>query len=584
MFEWRNKTEEQIADNIVARHARLKAIRSPLEPVHDLVTKLFLPRTWDMQKSIKGGTEQYGVAIYNPISSEARRKFAAGFVSQTATKRDESETSWINFIAHKRILMKNDRVKKYMQEAAEQIRSGFDKSTFYRETAFQAQIADASVLWGVMTIDEDIVADRLVFQRQDPRDHWFSCNVFDDVDVDHFAKTYTAEQLVDRFDNTKLHPDIINQAKGEGGSNPYQEYQCIQAIYDNGSRVTGSVHNHDNPFIQFVVLLNPGKDTKKHVLIEIQGKNWRPSVLRIGERLSSGYPLTMAMDALTSATYGNTIAKHGLIGSHRMIQPPKLIHENLRDQIQRHRLAPDSNTYTTTADEKIEYLAQKIDTRYAEEVLNRENGFVEDRFFIPFFEQITRIQASGGSPPTATQIRAAIGERIGQLTSVIESSEDASLEPSVNAMWAYETSHGSRVDSRYGRMPEPPQELIDEAVGGEIKVLNKWNGELAQLKRTVRVNQGAVEALAIIKEMKQVFPSALVIVKSKQLLEKMLTNRIGQDTIHNDYEVAQIEQQLAQLEKEERQMENAERMSKVIPSLTKDAVNPESPAALAAAS
>ncbi|GAH07706.1 unnamed protein product, partial [marine sediment metagenome] len=105
MFEWRNKEDKDIVKEVMQHHERLKSIRKPLEPLMDLCTKLFMPRTWDMQKSVKPGKEPYGVSIYNPVPSEARRKFAAGFVSMTATKRDQAEQSWINFIAHKRKMM-----------------------------------------------------------------------------------------------------------------------------------------------------------------------------------------------------------------------------------------------------------------------------------------------------------------------------------------------------------------------------------------------------------------------------------------------------------------------------------------------
>jgi len=309
-------------------------------------------------------------------------------------------------------------------------------------------------------------------------------------------------------------------------------------------------------------------------LIEKKGLDWRPSVLRIGERLDSGYPLTMAMDALTAATLGNTLAKHEIMGSAAMVQPPRLIHENLRAQILRHNLNPASNTYYSNAEEKIEYLSQKIDPRLADTLLQRKDDAVNERFYVNFFELFTRLQAQGGTPPTATQIRQAVGERIGQLTAVIDASEDLSLEPAVDAIWTHETDAG--------RMPDPPQELLDEAKSDQVRILNIFNGNLAQLKRTVRLNQSSVEALAIIREMKDIAPSALVIVKFKKLLEKMLVNRIGQDTIFNEQEVEQIEAGLAELQEQERQMVQAERMSKVIPPMTKDAVDPESPAALVA--
>lgn len=574
MFEWRSKDNKTIVEQVMAEHARLRSIRKPLEPVFDLVTKLYMPRTWDMMKSVKAGTEAYGVSIYNSVPSEARRKFAAGFSSQTATKSAEGEQAWVNFAAPKRKTMEVDRVKNFMQESAEQERAGFNQSTFYTETAFQAQVADASVLWGVMTIDEDLVRDRLVFRRRDPRNHWFGIDEFGDIDVDHFEHTFTAKTLLDKFDETALSQEIRDQAKGLEGKDPYTEYKVVQAIYINGSRRAGSKNNLDKEFIQFYILKANQKQGVGSALLEKKGLDWRPSVLRIGERLDSGYPLTMAMDALTAATYGNTLSKHGLIGSAAMIQPPRLIHESLRAQVAKHNLNPASNTYYSTAEEKIEYLSQKVDPRFADEILARQDGFVDARFFIPVLELFIQLALQGGTPPTATQIRPTIGERIGQLTSVIEASQDQSLEPSVDAIWIHET--------QAGRMPDPPQELVDEAKDDKVHILNIYGGNLAQLRRSIRLEQGSVEALAIIKEMREIFPSALVIVKAKKLLEKMLVDRIGQDTIFDEVEVAQIEQGIAQAQQQEQQMLQAERMSKIIPSITKDAVHPESPAALAA--
>lgn len=577
MYDWRTKTNEQIAKFVHSQHTTLKGIRKPMEPLMDMVTKLFLPRTHDMMKS-RNPDDPYGVVIYDHVPADSARKFASGFVSQTVSKRDESDQSWVNFVADTHELMEIDNVKQYMQKVAEQVRTGFDKSTFYRDTAYRQQVHDASVLWGVMTAEKDLAKDRVVFRRRDPRNHWFGINRFGEIDVDHFELTMTAKDLVEQFDKKMLPSEITEKITGLN-PDPFAKYTVIWAIYVNGSIRKGFHHNTDKPFMQFYVL--QGAKSEAESLIAKEGIDWRPSVLRIGETLVSGYPLSMAMDALTAATYGNVLSKHGLLQSHLMAQPPKRIHENLRAQILKNHLNPDSNTYFSSEEEKIEYLTQNIDPRYAEEWINREGNAVEERFFVHFFELITRLQAQGGTPPTATQIREAIGERIGQLTPVIEASEDDSLEPNVDVIWQYETMAG--------RMPGPeevPPELFVDRQGRRIDkpdVLNRFNGQLAHLKRTLRQNQGIVEALAIIREFKELYPSSLIVVRAKKLLERALANRIGQDMILTEPEVAQIEAALAEVQQEEAQMERAERMSKIIPSVTKDAVNPESPLALAAA-
>ncbi len=576
MFDWATKSDDVIALDVMRQQTRLESIRKPLEPVMDLVTRYFDQRLWDMMRSRQKGSA-YGLCVYNFTAPEARRKFAGGFSSRTATKTDASQESWVNFVAPRQELREVDRVKKWLQRRARQVRIGFDRSTFYRETAYVAQISDAALLWGVMTIDADRQRSRLVFRRRDPRRHWFSCDMFGDIDVDHFRETMTAKTLVEQFEESRLPTKVVKQGKADGDKDPYTEYEVVQAIYTNGSRRSGSKNNLDKPFIQFYVL-EAGDNGKDKTLLEKKGKDWRPSVLRIGQRLASGYPLTMAMDALTPAIQGDEISKHALIGSHALANPARLIHDSLRGQLINepgHNLAPGSNTYYSTAEQKIEYLNQKIDPRYQEELLGRLDAQVKERFYINLFALLTTRALAGGQPATATQIRGEKREGIEQLIPVIQSAEDESLEPSVDAIWAFETELGN-IDK-----DDIPQELVDLAQGKKVPIVSQFSGDLALLRRTLRQNQGDIEAVAIIKEFKEIAPSATVIVKNKKLLERMLVDRIGQDKIHNDRKIAEIEEGLAQIAQEERQLDQAERTAKIIPMLTKDAVDPESPAALA---
>lgn len=568
MFDWRTKSDKEIVKFIEQQQSRLEKIRKPYEPLMDLVTKHFLPRTYDMGKTRAPG-DAYGISIYNQTAADSVRKFGYGFTSATVS-RDEGNEAWLNFVPLKQSALEIDNIKKYMQEAAEQVRFGFNQSTFYGQNAFLQQVQDASVLWGPMSCRRDLKKDRLVFTRRDPRDHWFGLDMFGDIDVDHFKVKMTAKQIVEQFEDDKIQQKIKDDVEK---NNPFAEYELLECYYVNGSVRYGSANNTDKPYMRFWVLRSSEKDEAKR-LLGYEGVDWRPSVLRIGEDAFGGYPLTMAMDALTAATFGNTIGKHGMIASARMVQPPKIVARSLREQIQKNRLNPDSNTYVDDATkEKVEYLTQKIDPSYIEVMLDRHNDVVSDRFYIPFFEMLTRMR--DGSPPTATQIREMLGEKIGQLNPVIEAVEDDSLEPNVDKVWMYENDAG--------RMPEPPAELYEAAVNGDVKILNRYNGQLARLRRVLRANQGVIEALAIIKEFKEIAPTSLVVVKFKKLLEKALTNRVGQEMIFDEAEIAEIEAEIAAVEEQQRSLEAAEKMSKVIPSVTKDAVNPQSPAALAMA-
>lgn len=568
MFDWRTKSDTEIVKFLESQQSRLEGIRKPYEPLFDIMTKLFLPRTYDVGQSRRPG-EQFGISIYNSTPASCVRKFGVGFSSATVS-RDEGEEEWLNFRPLRQLALQIDSIKKYMQEAAEQVRFGFNRSTFYSQTAFLQQVQDASVLWGVLIAQRDLARDRIVFGRMDPRTHWFGLDMYGDIDIDHFKLKMTAKQIIEQFPPERV-PENIQKAITDAQRDPQKQYDVLWCIYKNGSVRYGSPHHTDKPFMQFYVL-TAGTESQAERLLAFEGVDWRPSVLRIGERTESGYPLTMAADALTAATYGNTMGKHGMIASHRMVQPPKKISRSLREQVQANRLNPDSNTYVDTAEEVIEYLTQKIDPRYIEEMLNRHDNVVEDIFYINFFEMLARMRE--GTPPTATHIRELLGEKIGQLTPVIQSVEDDSLEPNVDVIWRYETEAG--------RMPEPPAELFDEAANGKVAIINRYTGQIVQLRRVLRQNQGMVEAIALMKEFRELFPTSLVIVKAKALLEKILTDRVGQDVIFDEAEIAEIEAELAQAAQRAEQMEMAERMAKIVPNVTRDAVDPQSPAALLA--
>ena len=578
MFEWRTKTDDEIARLILKQHDRLKGIRKPHEELSNAKIKLFLPRRYDMAQTVKEG-ENWGISVYDDVPAAAVRKFAIGFAGVTVEK-NAGDQWWLGFEPPQKELLKSDAIKKYMQDAADQMAFGYAASTFYRE--YPLFLKDAAVLMGTMTAEEDLAEGNVVFRNRDPRSHYIGLDRYGRIDIDHFELKLTAKVLYEMFDEKLLPADVVEAATGKtlagtlSSKDPFEEYTVIHAIYKNGSVRAGSLDTTDMEFISFYVIDHT--DVNKKKLLEKKGMPTRPINLRLGEPCESGYPITLADEALTAATKGNLFAKNEIRGSHIAVNPPRKASNTLRDAIRKSKLNPGSTTYTNKPEEVLEYLTTKVDFRGAMDQLGRCADAVNDIFFITFLEMLTRRESS---VKTLGEIYQMLAEMMRLMGPVVEATEDDSLEPATEIIWRHE--------EKAGRMPTPPDELLEymdksgQAAGGgkkKIKIKNRYNGELARLKRSLPQSKSTIEQLEFVRACNDVFPGSAMIVKERIFLERALVNRgMPMDELKSDEELARIDEQLAQKQQQEEQMQMAERAAKVIPGLTKDAIDPNSPAA-----
>lgn len=535
--------------------------------------KLFIPRRSELAKERKSG-DQYVVSIFDSAPSEAARKFSIGFTGQIVEK-GVGDQWWLNFELPDQKLMKVDKIKTYLQDYAVQIRSGFDRSTFYRD--FHRLLKDAAVTHGIMTAENDDKLDRVVFTPRDPWEHWFAVDQHGDVDCDFFRLQMTIKTLHEKFGEKALPKrlrDLMDAQKGD----PYSTVEVILAIFRNGSiRGNDSVDPTDKPYIAFYVTAGSDKG-KPYTLLGKDGRAYKPTTLRIGERTDSGIPISMASDALTAAIIGNTLSKHVLKASHLGVEPPAVVSSSLEDQILLNKLNPNSKTFLKDPTDRVEFLSTKIDYPRALDAVMRENDIVNSIFYISFLEMLTRRDRS---VKTLGEIYAMLEESLGMLGPVVEATEDDALEPITEIIAEHEKS----------RLPDIPQQLLDyingEGVRGargqgrQITLKNKYMGRLHKLKRSLPQAKAAVEQIAIMKEYKEIFPDSLIIINERMTLERILDGSgFPRDEFKTDRMVKQIDAEIQRRRQVEEQLQTAERVSKMIPSVTKDNVAPKSPAAL----
>jgi hypothetical protein len=539
---------------------------------------MFLPRRDEMSRSTKKGDE-YTVPIYDANPGQAARKFSVGFSGQMVEK-SYGDQWWLNFEMPDQKMMKVDRIKEYLQNYAVQIRHGFDRSTFYRE--FPLLLKNGSVTHGIMTAADDDKKDRVVFTNWDPWDHWFGVDEFGDIDVDFFRLDMTAKTIFEKKEFKES--DIPKKIKKhmdptENAGDPFAQFEVIQAVYKNGSVRYNSANPTDLPYIAFYITESSEEPGKQYALLGKVGMDYRPIPLRLGERTNSGIPITMAADALTSVMYGNALSKHRLKASHLAVEPPAIVSETLENQVLANMLNPNSRTFVKDAEERVEYITTKLNPKDAEYMILKQDAVVNDIFYITFLEMLTSRESS---VKTLGEIYEMLDEKLGLMGPVVEATEDDALEPCTEIIALHEKH----------RLPDMPPELedyinakgqTDSRPGRKINLKNKYEGKLHRLKRSLPQAKSSVEQIAIMKEFSGIFPSSLVIIEERKTLERILVARgMPMDELKSDAMLRKIDEELRRRAEFEEKMLLAERAAKIIPSVTKDAVDPKSPAAMIA--
>jgi hypothetical protein len=95
MLNWKEKTDDQIADFVFKQDGRLIRRRQIYEPLWSLIIKIFTPRHRSLLKNDKAG-ESYGAKIYDANPALTIIKFARASFGHMAS-RGVNDPWWLRF-------------------------------------------------------------------------------------------------------------------------------------------------------------------------------------------------------------------------------------------------------------------------------------------------------------------------------------------------------------------------------------------------------------------------------------------------------------------------------------------------------
>lgn len=542
-FNWKEKTDDQAAKLITDQHGRLVSRRQIYDSLHEKIVRIFRPRRYDiLGGNIKG--KQYGANIFDQQPANALNKFVGGKLGYMVSRR----IPWLQFIAPDRRLMELDHIKEYCQNASEQVLYGAGRSNFYSSVVPHALDAH-SIGTSVEVPMIDPVRSRVVFDVVHPRDSFIAVDKYGYPNIYHRELTLTAITALDMFGADMLPAKVVRDAEGK---DPFAESKFIWAVYPNDDRDMSSLRASDKPWAVFCVMQASARRGKSKLVLR-DGRDDFPICWRSGRESGADYGTSLAADCLTSALQVNKLGEKALMAAHKVVDMPVVYSNTLRRSL---HLNPGGRTpVNDILREGVKSVGERIDWPISDAQMQRLHDQLDDRFFIKFFSMLGEADLKAR---TAYEVSQMMGEKAVLMSSIVGTFEEESLEPAIEFIIKAETEAG--------RMPEPPDELLE--AGSRIDL--RYLGPLAQLQRSLLKSKGIIDSLSIIGPIMEMHPPAGWKINWMELIEEAtISQGLPQKLILSDDEVRKIQESEAQKQQALEQAEMMEKVGKTIPNLGK---------------
>lgn len=568
MIDFSGKTDTQIVKMVMKDHNWLVNDRKPWEALWEVETRIFQPRRFDLMRINAPKGKQYGAKVYDGHPANAANKFALGMLAHQMNR----SVPWIAHVTSDIWLMKDDNVKKYVQGAAEQIQFGLNDSDIYGQSVWFAK--DWAVIGtGVNIPQENKAAGKMHYETVHPRDSYQKFDHFDNLITYHRPVKMSAIEIVKEFGDASTDPGAIGTAKlpaaikrdatGEKG-NPFNEYDLLYAVYRNPAPNPRSLNPQDKKFRVFYIL-RTGAQRLKNTLLFNGGTQFEPIVSPYGREPQTNYGVSIAADALTEGLQANKLGELLLTMVHREANPPTEAPQALKEL--GIKTNPGGRNYIPekyVGRTAIRELFTSGNWPISDAQAARLHATIDDKFFVPLWDALLTLE---GPQRTLGEVLQIQGNKSVLLSPVSESFEDNYLRRIVDNQWIFEEQIARR-------MPDVPDILLEPA---NRKIQTVFIGPLPQLQRATMQTRGAINALAIIKEITTEWPNSRVKIKEMELIEEAaISQGMKQSLIRSDEEVREILEADAAAQAADRRAELMIDAAGTVPGLAK-APEPGSP-------
>lgn len=540
---------QSLGQKIRRRQKQMENIRQPAESDWKVITDILMPGLTYFDGNKSEG-HRVGTSSYTSGPARHLRTAADGIMGSMVSPH----IRWLALLPQDPELSDIREVREYYQDCEEQLYYGFENSNFY--SVLPAHIRAGLAIGNSCLIDqEDIQSGKVVYKTPHPREVYFGLNHLDEVAIFHRKFELEAYRAAGFFgaDNEGLSQPVKNNIQ----NNQDAKTPFLQAIYHNSDPILDG-KTYPQEWVEFYIDLSQPEGGAFKPLRQAGYHYWPVSPWRFEINSDEIYGRGIGHLALADILGLNQYAAGNLVGFQQVVDPALLAPLDLRGRIRRKAggiTYYDSVNGTPPVDRLYK---QPPDMQAGLTLEERTEEAIREWFSVSFFTMLSDMVRDGGSPPTATQVMEMAGEKAMLLISRVGRLNTETLDSVVKRRFV--------VEHRAGRLPDPPQILMDS--GGVLPQID-YVGPLAQLQKQMIQLRPIREGMAQLGMLAEFDPSVVHAVKMGELAEEVLKKTIGfpQHVVRTQREYEAIMQAMQERAEQDRQMQQAAMAADAVPKL-----------------
>ncbi len=537
---------------ITQRQGRMETARDPYEPLMDWNISVGVPsreKVSNFKTDDKGMMK--GTGIWDPTAAASLETWRNGILGWHTPQA----TNWFQGRPQERAIRDNRNVTKWLQEVDVLISEVLARSNYYEMKGIRL-MDSGGIGPSYLFADEIVGTGKIMFRVPHPRQFWHELDFYGLVNKIHYQYELPLREAIRTFGDAWL----TQALQTTRSTTPDQPIKIIHASYKNYDYdPTSESVGKNRPWLSYQVSLN-SENTDGGTLMEQSGYNTpNPIPWLLNRSTHELYPRGIMGQFIIEIMTSNYMMRDLLMASSQAVRPPLIALDSLKRKM---NPKPGGFTWVDKNDlrgSNVSQVAGKLlegsDWPFGLEMIDRFQSVIEQRFGVPFFLLMNRLE---GGEKTATEIIQKQAERAVLMTPFLGT---------LNVTTDMELDRVFDIEFSAGRIPPPPVELL-QATNQNIDI--QYTGPLTQLIRQyyeVNKIQAGVASLAFLLE---VDPEVAMNMDTDVFAQELLkSSNVPVDGIVPLRQVKEIRAAIAQQNANQQMIENAKQLENILPAIDK---------------
>lgn len=514
-------------DSIKKEQSRMVKEREDYEKLKELSISLSYPlraNAYDYYQAQAVGKSNSGktIQVFDPTAFRGLDIWGNGMLGYYMPK----DSSWfVEQMADKK-LRDIKSIKSYLQGVDEQQRYALSRSNFYEQMPFYLKDAGAAGDAFLVIDNDDVNTDALIMNCPHPREFWIARDFWGRIlRIHREIPNMTLESMKDEFGEESLSPTQRETFK----TSPNQTVKMLWVIWRNKDYKQGEMGTKNMLWQHRYVNCSGGDDGQGKIVRETGTYSLNPIPWSLNRPSHETYGRGLVSQMLIEILTCNLVSKDVLLASQYAVRPTTLISSALKNKL---KSLPGQTNFVNSKEmmglKMGDLVARLFDSSgypFGSDQHERWKLMVEDRFGVTLFLALNSAEKS----MTLGEARMKQAEKLILMNPLM-----ASLGTNTDMIF----DRIFTLENEAGRMPEPPQELLD-AQNGRIDI--QYVGPLTQMLKQYYDTGNLLNTIYNIQQVASIFPDSIMVVEGDELMRKILTSgNTPEEIIRDPQAVAEL--------------------------------------------